>query len=215
MSQGNEHSNGTLSPLLKQATGVLAERGEGCYLYSKNGERYLDFTAGIGVTSTGHCHPKVVEAAQKQVGKLIHGQYTTIMHEPLLALSDRLGEKMPGDINRFFYASAGTEVVEASLRLVRNATGRPNVIVFQNSFHGRTMGSLSMTTSGTAMGAGVQPKMGGVVVAPFPHTYRYGWDDATATEFCLNELDHILTTQSAPRDTAAIFIEPVQGEGGF
>src|SRR5699024_7405417 len=130
------------------------------------------------------------------------------MHEPLLELSDRLGGKMPGDIDTFFFASAGTEAVEASLRLVRNATGRPNVIVFQNSFHGRTMGSLSMTTSGIAPSTGLQPMMGGVVVAPFPHTYRYGWDETTANEFCLNELDHILTTRSAPRDTAAIFIEP-------
>ncbi len=214
MNQSSHHA-GALSPLLKQATGVVAERGEGCQVYDLDGGRYLDFTAGIGVTSTGHCHPKVVEAAQKQVGKLIHGQYTTIMHEPLLELSERLSEKMPGDIDRFFFASAGTEVVEASLRLARQATGKPNIIVFQNGFHGRTMGSLSMTTSGTALSAGLQPLMGGVVVAPFPHTFRYGWDEVTATDFCLKELDHIFATRSAPRDTAAILIEPVQGEGGF
>ncbi|MBW3591679.1 MAG: aminotransferase class III-fold pyridoxal phosphate-dependent enzyme [Actinobacteria bacterium] len=138
---------GVLSPLLTQATGVHAVKGEGVYLYGPDGEQYLDFTAGIGVTSTGHCHPKVVEAAQNQVATLIHGQYTTVMHPRLLELSERLETVMPGDIDSFFYASAGTEAVEATLRLARHATGRPKVIVFQGGFHGRTMGSLSMTTS--------------------------------------------------------------------
>ena len=101
--------HGNLSPLLKQATDVYAERGEGCYLIDTEGQRYLDFTAGIGVTSTGHCHPKVVAAAQEQIGKLIHGQYTTILHKPIQDLSARLADKMPGDIDSIFYASAGTE----------------------------------------------------------------------------------------------------------
>lgn len=206
---------GHLSPLLKQATAVHAERGEGCCLYDTQGKRYLDFTAGIGVTSTGHCHPKVVAAAQEQVGKLIHAQYTTIMHQPLQDLSARLGEKMPGDIDTLFYASAGTEAAEAALRLARQATGRPNIIVFHGSFHGRTMGSASMTTSGTYYRAGLQPLMGGVIVAPFPHAFRYGWSEDEATDFCLRELDFILDTYSAPKDTAAMFIEPIQGEGGF
>jgi|SRR5699024_11579915 len=210
---GNHH--GHLSPLLKQATGVLVERGEGCYLYDTDGRRHLDFTSGIGVTSTGHCHPKVVEAAQAQIAKVIHAQYTTVMHKPMLELSERLGDRMPGNIDTLFYASAGTEVSEAALRLCRQSTGKPNVIVFHGGFHGRTMGSLSMTTSNTGLSAGLQPMMGGVVVAPFPHAFRYGWDEDTATDFCLQELDYIFATYSDPRDTAAMFIEPVQGEGGF
>ena len=146
---------GHLSPLLKQATGVVAERGEGCYIIDTEGRRHLDFTAGIGVTSTGHCHPKVVAAAQEQVGKLIHGQYTTIMHKPIQELSARLGEKMPGDIDALFYASAGTEAAESAMRLMRHATGRPNIVVFHGGFHGRTMGAASLTTSGTAYTAGL------------------------------------------------------------
>lgn len=206
---------GHLSPLLKQATDVHVERGEGCYLYDSDGKQYLDFTAGIGVTSTGHCHPKVVAAAQEQIGKLIHGQYTTIMHKPIQDLSARLGEKMPGDIDTIFYASAGTEAAESAMRLMRHATGRPNIVVFHGGFHGRTMGSASMTTSGTAYTAGLQPLMGGVVVAPFPHAFRYGWSEDQATDFCLRELDFILQTISAPGDTAGMLIEPIQGEGGF
>ena len=211
---GQNHQ-GQLSPLLKQSSGVTAVRGEGAYVFDKSGDRYLDFSAGIGVTSTGHCHPRVVEAAQAQVAKLIHGQYAIVKHEPLLKLTERLGERMPGPIDSLFYTSAGTEAVEAALRLARQATGKPNVIVFHGGFHGRTMGSLSMTSSSVGLRAGLQPMMGGVVVAPFPNTYHYGWDEQTAAEFCLRELDRIFATYSAPKETAAMLVEPVQGEAGY
>jgi 4-aminobutyrate aminotransferase len=204
-----------LSPLLKQATQVQAVRGEGVYLFDADGRRYLDFTAGIGVTSTGHCHPRVVAAAQRQVATLIHGQYTTVMHPPLLELSDRLVERMPAGLDAVFFANAGSEAIEAALRLARHATGRPNVIVFHGGFHGRTMGAATMTTSRTTFSAGMQPLIGGVYVAPFPYAYRYGWDERAATEFCLREFDYLLATLSAPEDTAAVFVEPVLGEGGY
>lgn len=205
----------SLSPLLRQSSPVVAVRGEGVHLFDEGGRRYLDFTAGIGVTSTGHCHPRVVEAAQRQVGELIHGQYTTVRHPRLDELTARLGEHLPGGLDAVFFASAGTESVEAAVRLAKQATGRTNVIVFQGSFHGRTAGSLAMTTSKAAIRAGVQPLMGGVFVAPFPHPYRWGWDAATATDFALRELDEVLATQTAPDETAAIVVEPVQGEGGY
>ena len=204
-----------LSPLLKQATPVLVERGEGVHLYDEAGRRYLDFTAGIGVTSTGHCHPRVVAAAQEQVAKLIHGQYTTVMHRPLLTLAERLGEVLPADLDSVFFSNSGSEAVEAALRLARHATARPNIVVFHGSFHGRTIGAASMTTSGTKFRAGFSPLMGGVAVSPFPTAYRYGWDEATATDFALRELDYLLATVSAPAETAAFLVEPVLGEGGY
>ena len=203
-----------LSPLLKQATPVLVERGEGVYLYDEQGRRFLDFTAGIGVTSTGHCHPRVVAAAQEQVAKLIHGQYTTVMHRPLLTLAERLGEVLPESLDSVFFSNSGSEAVEAALRLARHATGRPNIVVFHGSFHGRTIGAASMTTSGTKFRAGFAPLMGGVAVAPFPTAHRYGWDEETATAFALRELDYVLATMSAPAETAAFLVEPVLGEGG-
>ncbi len=206
---------GHLSPLLKQSSGVVAERGEGAYLIGADGRRYLDFTSGIGVTATGHCHPKVVEAAQRQAATLIHGQYAIVRHDPLLRLAERLSERMPGPIDRIFFSNAGTEACEAALRLARQATGRPNIIVFQGGFHGRTMGSLSMTSSSVGLRAGVQPMMGGVVVAPFPNARRYGWDDEETAAFCLRELDHILATQTMPAEAAAFFVEPIQGEAGY
>ncbi|GAB3442902.1 aspartate aminotransferase family protein [Actinophytocola sediminis] len=204
-----------LSPILKQATPVLAERGEGVYLYAEDGRRYLDFTAGIGVTSTGHCHPRVVAAVQEQAAKLIHGQYTTVMHRPLLTLSERLGSVLPEGLDALFYVNSGSEAVEAALRLSRHATGRPNVVVFHGSFHGRTIGAASMTTSATKFRAGFAPLMGGVVVAPFPTAYRYGWSEQEATRFALRELDYVLQTMTAPAETAAFFVEPVLGEGGY
>jgi 4-aminobutyrate aminotransferase len=204
-----------LSPLLKQATPVVVDHGEGVYLYDVDGNRHLDFTAGIGVTSTGHCHPRVVEAARAQVGKLIHGQYTTVMHKPLLELTEKLGGVLPPGLDSLFFANSGSEAVEAALRLSRQATGRPNVIVFQGGFHGRTVAAASMTTSGTRFSAGISPLMAGVHVAPFPYAFHYGWDEQTATKFALRELDYLFATISAPNETAAFFIEPVLGEGGY
>jgi 4-aminobutyrate aminotransferase-like enzyme len=130
-------------------------------------------------------------------------------------LTERLGGLTPPGLDSFFFASAGTEAIEAALRLARQATGRPNVVVFHGSFHGRTVGSLSMTTSRVGLRAGLQPLMGGVVVSPFPDAFRYGWDVDTAVRFCLAELDFIFETLSAPRETAAMFLEPVLGEGGY
>ncbi|MQA82943.1 MAG: aminotransferase class III-fold pyridoxal phosphate-dependent enzyme [Streptosporangiales bacterium] len=204
-----------LSPLLKQATPVHAERGEGVYLYDDQGRRYLDFTAGIGVTSTGHCHPRVVAAAQEQVAKLIHGQYTTVLSKPLRDLTHRLGDILPTGLDRTFYVNSGSEAVEAAMRLVRQATGRSNLVVFHGSFHGRTYGAAAMTTSGPKFRAGIGPLPSNIAVSPFPFAFRYGWDVDTATDFALRELDYVLATTSPANDTAAFFVEPVLGEGGY
>ncbi|MBB6373595.1 4-aminobutyrate aminotransferase [Pseudonocardia eucalypti] len=204
-----------LSPVLKQATPVRATRGEGVYLYDADDRRYLDFTAGIGVVSTGHCHPKVVEAAQRQVGTLIHGQYTTIMHQPLLTLTDKLGEVLPPRLDSVFYMNSGSEAVEASVRLARHATGRPGVISFSGGFHGRSMGAAALTTSGGKIRAGLGPLMPGVSVAPFPYAFRYGWSVPQAVEFALRELDYLLITAAPAADQAAFIVEPVLGEGGY
>ncbi len=204
-----------LSPVLKQATPVVATHGEGVHLYDAQGNSYLDFTAGIGVTSTGHCHPRVVAAAQEQVGKLIHGQYTTIMHEPLLTLVERLGEVLPAGLDRMFFANSGSEAVEAALRLARQATGRPNMIVFHGGFHGRTVATASMTTSGTKYRSGFSPLMAGVQVSPFPNPLHYGMSQEEVTKFALKELDFTLQTLAQPDDTAAFLVEPILGEGGY
>ncbi len=181
-----------LSPQLKQATPVLVDRGEGVYLFSDEGRRYLDFTAGIGVTSTGHCHPTVVAAVQEQAARLIHGQYTTVMSRPLRDLTEQLGTVLPAGLDSLFFVNSGSEAIEAAMRLVRHATGRPGIVVFHGSFHGRTFGAAALTTSGTKFRAGIGPLPAGVAVSPFPFAYRYGWDEDTATDFALRELDYVL-----------------------
>jgi 4-aminobutyrate aminotransferase len=204
-----------LSEILKQATGVIAARGEGVLLFDEDDRRYLDFTAGIGVTSTGHSHPRVVEAAQQQVAKVIHAQYTTVMHRPLLTLVDRMGEVLPPRLDRMFFANSGSEAVEAAVRLARQATGRPNVIAFHGGFHGRTVAAASLTTSGTKFRSGFGPLMSGVHIAPFPDPSHYGWSLEETTDFCLKQLDFLLQTICHPDDTAAFLVEPVLGEGGY
>ncbi len=122
---------------------------------------------------------------------------------------------VPPSLDGFFFSNSGAEAVEGALKLARHATGRPNVIVFQGSFHGRTVATMSMTTSKTIYRAGYQPLMPGVFVTPFPYAIKYGWDDEKTSKWCLDELEFLLLTQTSPQETAAIFIEPILGEGGY
>jgi len=204
-----------LSPVWNRAWSLYVDHGEGCYLYDRDGRRYLDFTSGIAVTSTGHAHPKVVRAIQEQAAKLIHGQANIVIHEPMLRLAEELRSVVPPPLDSFFFTNSGAEAIEGAVKLARAATKRPNVIVFQGSFHGRTNATMAMTTSKTIYRAGYQPLVGGVFVAPFPYAYRYGWDEETTLKFCLRELQLLLKSQTAPEETAAMVIEPVLGEGGY
>ena len=204
-----------LSPVWFRYTDIVVERGEGAYLYARDGTAYLDFTCGIGVTNTGHCHPRVVKAVQEQAAKLLHGQANIVHHRPMLELVEELASIVPASLEGFFFTNSGAEAVEGALKLARAATGRPNVIVFQGSFHGRTVGTMSLTTSKTIYRAGYQPLMPGVFVAPFPYSYRYGWPPEQTRDWCLRELRFLLETQTAPAETAALLVEPVLGEGGY
>ena len=204
-----------LSPVWPRSWTLMVERGEGPYLFSTDGTRYLDFTCGIGVTSTGHAHPRVVRAIQEQAARLLHGQPTIVLNQPLLQLVEEMLTVAPAPLDSFFFTNSGAEAIEGAVKLARHATHRPNLIVFQGSFHGRTNLTMAMTTSKTIYRAGYQPLVGGVFVAPFPYCYHYGWDEDTTVRFCLRELKLILKSQTAPEETAAIVIEPVLGEGGY
>jgi 4-aminobutyrate aminotransferase len=204
-----------LSPVWSRSWTLNVERGEGAYLFDTDGRRYLDFTCGIGVTSTGHAHPHVVQAIQEQAARLLHGQANIVIHQPMLRLTDELLGIVPSPLDCFFFTNSGAEVIEGAVKLARHATQRQNIIVFQGSFHGRTNATMAMTTSKTIYRAGYQPLTGAVFVAPYPYAYRYGWDEATTVRFCLEELKHLLKSQTAPEETAAILIEPVLGEGGY
>jgi 4-aminobutyrate aminotransferase len=207
--------DGLISPVWTRYTPIVVERAEGATVYDRDGTRYLDFTCGIGVTNTGHCHPKVVRAIQEQAAKLLHGQANIVFHPPLLDLAEELRTIVPAGLDSFFFSNSGAEAVEGAVKLARHATGRPNVVVFQGSFHGRTALTMALTTSKTIYRAGYQPLPAGVFVAPYPYAYRYGWNPEETEAFCLRELEFLLKTQTAPSETAAILVEPVLGEGGY
>jgi 4-aminobutyrate aminotransferase len=204
-----------LSPVWTHLTNMQPERAEGIYLYDKDGVRYTDFTSGIGVTNTGHCHPRIVQAVKDQSEKLIFGQMNIVIPPVSLALVDALEKITPAAIDTFFLSNSGAEAVEASVKLSRHATGKRNIIVFQGSFHGRTAQTMAMTTSKYIYRHNYQPLPPGVFVAPFPYSYFYGWDEEQTTQFCLDQLDLLFHGQTTPEETAAIIIEPVLGEGGY
>jgi len=204
-----------LAPVWTRTDALVASHAAGSYIYDQNNTPYLDFTCGIGVANTGHCHPLVVKAIQDQAGKLIHGQMNVVINQPVLDLIDALTGILPPKLDGFFFSNSGAEAVEGAIKLARQATKKTNIIVFQGSFHGRTIGTMSMTTSKAGYRAGYQPLMAGVTVAPYPYAYRYGWEPEETVTWCLNELEYILRSQTSPAETAAVVVEPVLGEGGY
>jgi 4-aminobutyrate aminotransferase len=215
MSELYDENFSHLSPVWSHIFPIEAERAEGCTIYATDGREYLDFTCGIGVTNTGHCHPKVVEAIRAQAGLFLHAQANIVIHQPLLQLVAELRTIVHPSIDGFFFSNSGAEAVEGAVKLARAATGKPNIIVFQGSFHGRTAGTMALTTSKTIYRSGFQPLPAGVFVAPYPYAYKFGMNEAQTAEYCLNALEELLLSQTSPAETAAILIEPELGEGGY
>ncbi len=210
-----------ISPSYTRSYPLVARRGHGVRVEDLDGNEFLDFAAGIAVVSTGHCHPQVVAAIQKQAAELIHISGTDFFHEPLTDLAERLSaiSPMPGP-HRFFYGNSGAEAVECALKLARYHTGRQQVIAFFGAFHGRTMGALSLTASKPQQKRRFAPLVPGVTHVPFPNAYRAGVEGAKAIEdYNLNCARYIeerlFKTILPPEEVAAIFVEPVQGEGGY
>lgn len=204
-----------MSPVWGRIFDFVADRAEGSYIYTDDGRRLLDFTCGIGVTNTGHCHPRVVAAIREQAGLFLHAQANIVVHKPMLELIRELRAIVPEPIDGFFFSNSGAEAVEGAVKLARAATGKQNIIVFSGSFHGRTAGTMALTTSKTIYRAGFGPLPPGVFVAPFPYAFRLGMDDEQASAYALQELEYLLASQTAPKETAAILIESVLGEGGY
>ena len=198
-----------------RVTDLEVASGRGCVVTTTAGEEYLDFTSGIAVTSTGHCHPRVVAAIAEQAGRFIHAQVNIYRHDLLERLAARLSEVCPEPIDTFFFANSGSEATEGAVKLAKQVTGRPNIIVFTGSFHGRTHLTMAMTTSKTAYRAGHGPLPSGIFVAPYPSALDHGGDPEAASAACLAQVRHLLASQTAPAETAAVVIEPVLGEGGY
>jgi len=210
-----------ISPSYTRSYPLVAKRGRGMRIEDPDGNEFLDFAAGIAVVSTGHCHPEVVAAIQKQAAELIHISGTDFYNEPLTDLAAQLSAvaPMPGP-HKFFYGNSGAEAIECALKLARYHTGRQQIISFFGAFHGRTMGALSLTASKPQQKRRFAPLVPGVTHIRFPNVYREGIEDAKAQEAfslsCARYIEEkLFKTVLAPEEVAAIFIEPIQGEGGY
>ncbi len=210
-----------MSPSYTRSYPMVARKGRGLRVEDVDGNEFLDFAAGIAVTSTGHCHPEVVKAIQEQAGELIHISGTDFYYESLVTLAERLTTvaPMPGP-HRFYYGNSGAEAVECALKLARYHTGRQNIIAFLGAFHGRTMGALSLTASKPQQRRRFAPLVPGVTHVRYPYAYRGCSGGPQAEEAfalgCARYIeDKLFKTTLAPEEVAAIFVEPIQGEGGY
>ena len=213
MTASSPPSSSHLSGVWFSVTPLEVSHGQGCWVTTTSGEEYLDFAGGIAVNSTGHAHPAVAKAIADQAQRFIHAQVNVFKHDLLEPLAAKLADLAPGAIDTFFYANSGAEITEAAVKLAKQVTKRPHVIVFSGSFHGRTHMAMAMTTSKTGYRAGHAPLPAGVFVAPYPDPLAADQDAEVAA--ALAGFDHLLKAMTAPEETACVILEPVMGEGGY
>jgi 4-aminobutyrate aminotransferase len=214
-----ERDTQVLSPSYTRCYPLVAARGEGAIIEDVDGNRFLDFNAGIAVASTGHCHPKVVEAIERQSKRLIHMSGTDFYYENMVQLAEKLASLAPGgDPHRVYFGNSGTEATEAAMKLARYHTGRDKFIAFTGAFHGRTLGALSLTGSKVVQRKGFGPLVPGVYHAHFPNPYRRP-DGVTPDDYAVSCVrfieDELFRTIVPAEEVAGIVVEPIQGEGGY
>ena len=207
-----------ISPSYTRCYPMVAKSAKGMMVEDVDGNSYLDFAAGIAVCAAGHSHPKVVEAIKKQADKLIHMSGTDFYYTEQVALAEKLAEITPGSFpKKSFFGNSGAESIECGIKLARWYTKRVKMIAFIGAFHGRTMGALSLTASKAAQREGFAPFVPGVVHVPFAYCYRcpFGQTYGECNFECVHHIEYILEKVAPPSDVAAIFAEPIQGEGGY
>ena len=206
--------NDLIAPVIAFETDIHAVSAEGIWITDVNGRKWADFACGTVVTNLGHNHPAVVAAAHAQIDKMIHSG-CIVRYDSVVDIAERLRTVTPPAIEKFAFANSGAEAVEATVKLAKHTTGRQGVITFRGAFHGRTMGSVTYTTSNAKYRDGYHPVLGSVFVAPYPHPYRWGMSSDQAVELSLNELHLMFKHIVTPKNIAAFLVEPVQGEGGY
>jgi len=208
-----ERDQAVLSPSYTRCYPLVMERGEGAIVEDVDGNRFLDFNAGIAVAATGHAHPRVVQAVQDQAARFLHMSGTDFYYESMVTLAEKLAALTPGDVpRRVYFGNSGAEAVEAALKMARYHTGRDKFIAFFGGFHGRTMGALSLTGSKVVQRRGFHPTLP-VYHISYPNSYR---DDSASLMAGISELeDRLFKTILPPEEVAGIIVEPVQGEGGY
>lgn len=214
MSDLSQRHSQVIAPVIAFDTDIEIVASEGNWVMDAAGKRYLDFTCGIGVSNLGHRPAAVKRAIEDQVDRLWHAG-GVFRYESLVLAAERLRTITPAGVDRFLFLNSGAEAVEASVKLARKVSGRQGVVVFRGGFHGRTMGSVSYTTSKAKYREGYHPLVGSVFVSPFPHPYRWGVSQEAAVERALDDLAHMLKHDVTPGEIACFLIEPVQGEGGY
>lgn len=222
-----ERDERVTSPTCTRFYPLVARRGEGAVVEDVDGNLFLDFTAGIAVCATGHCHPRVVAAIKEQSERLLHICGADFYYEPYADLADKLASIAPGPApKRVFFTNSGAESIEAAFKLARHATKRQQMIAFHGGFHGRTFGAMSLTGSKAVQRAGFAPLVPGVTHIPYPDPYRCLNHPATsgprqdaACDACLSHtfdaLDNVFRRTVPPGEVAAFVVEPMQGEGGY
>lgn len=205
------------APAYSKSTDLVMEKGKGMYLWDVDGKKYIDWVQGIAVNALGHCHPRVIDAAKKQIDKLITASFNVVSYPTTLELARRIAEVTPEGLDSIMFSNGGAEATDAALKAARVITGRPDIIAFKGSFHGRTMGAASITGSNSFYRKGLEPMMGGVYFAPYPSAdlCPEGYDEKERAAWCLGEIKKMFTYYVPPQDTACIYVEPVQGEGGY
>jgi 4-aminobutyrate aminotransferase len=213
-----ERDSAVLSPSYTRCYPLVMKRGEGAIVEDVDGNRFLDFNAGIAVVASGHSHPRVVAAIQKQAADFLHMSGTDFYYESMVQLAEKLAALAPGGLKRrVYFGNSGAEAVEAALKMARYHSGRDKFIAFLGAFHGRTMGALSLTGSKVAQRRGFGPMLP-VQHIPYAYCYRcaYGREPSTCNVECVKVIENTLFKTILPaEEVAAIIVEPIQGEGGY
>ena len=211
--------HGHVSPSYTRIYPLVAEKGEGLWIHDPDSNTFLDFTAGIAVCTTGHCHPRVVNAIKEQAERLLHMSGTDFYYTPQIALAEKLSQLAPGSgNNKVYFGNSGAEAVEAAFKLARWYTKRELNIAFFGAFHGRTMGALSLTASKAIQKKHYNPLVPGITHIPYAYCYRcpYNMSYPECGVECVRWVeDTLFRTTMPPEEVAAIFVEPIQGEGGY
>ena len=203
-----------IAPVITYDSQIEIVEGDGTWVTDSNGNRYIDFACGIAVTNLGHRPPTVAAAAEDQLSRLWHAGGSFI-YESVATAAESIIEVAPDSVEQVFFMNSGAEAVEASVKLARKTSGRQGIVVFRGGFHGRSMGSVSYTTSRAKYRSGYFPLVPSVFVAPFPHPYRWNMSQEDANAYALNELRLMFKHEVAPNEIAAFLFEPLQGEGGY
>jgi len=198
-------------------TPLVVDHGQGLYVWDVNGDRYADYSSGIGVVNTGHCHPRVVEAIREQAGKIIHAQANILAHEPMLKAAQALTATLPANLNQVFWTNSGAEATEGALKLAKIATGRPAIIAFRGAFHGRTHAAMAVTSSRVKVRGHYEPLLPSVYFAPYPYLFRSPYKGSPEEQDLryIEQLEELFDQVVMPDDVAAMLVETVVGEGGY